>query len=146
MRISSKGRYALAALTALARSTDNQYVTISKLSQQLDISKIYLEQVFSILKRNGLLLSGKGAQGGYRLRRAPEEIPILDILLPLESLLFEQPEPTAGQSAPEIELALSQLIYQPLDDAVRQILSRVTLSDLIWAADEKQKGGYMYYI
>ncbi|MEI6102174.1 MAG: Rrf2 family transcriptional regulator, partial [Eubacteriales bacterium] len=81
MRISAKSRYALAAITYMA-IIDNkkECVTVISISEQLGISKIYLEQVFSLLKRAKLVVSIKGAQGGYRLAKPAVKIAIADVL------------------------------------------------------------------
>lgn len=81
MRISSKGRYAVAAMTELAGAWKrSESLTVLRISETLGISKIYLEQVFSLLKRAQLVNSIKGAQGGYQLAKPPEEITAADIL------------------------------------------------------------------
>ena len=68
MRISAKGRYALAAAISMARQYGTgEHITAISISEKLGISKIYLEQVFSLLKRAGLVNTVKGAQGGYAL-------------------------------------------------------------------------------
>ena len=68
MKISAKGRYGLAAMTYLARNyAAGTPITIVSISEKLGISKIYLEQVFSLLKRARLVNSIKGSQGGYQL-------------------------------------------------------------------------------
>lgn len=71
MRISTKGRYALAALIKIAENHGSgEYITIASISEKLGISKIYLEQVFSLLIIGGIVTSVKGAQGDCRhLRR-----------------------------------------------------------------------------
>ena len=77
MKFSSKGRYAIAALVYMAQKNGNEeQITILAISQALGISKIYLEQVFSMLKRADIVTSIKGAQGGYRLTNPPEEITV----------------------------------------------------------------------
>ena len=82
MKISAKGRYGLAAMTYLARNyASGSPVTIVSISEKLGISKIYLEQVFSLLKRARLVNSIKGSQGGYQLSRAPREITIHELEL-----------------------------------------------------------------
>ena len=74
MKISAKGRYGLAAMTCLARNfASGSPITIISISEKLGISKIYLEQVFSLLKRAQLVNSIKGSQGGYQLSREPRE-------------------------------------------------------------------------
>jgi len=148
MKLSSKSRYAIASMIEMAQTaTSQERVTVLSLSQRLDISKIFLEQVFSLLRRAGLVNSMKGAQGGYQLARAPEQISVYDILVETEMGLFEKPEPTVEQSAPGIEKAMQELLFQPLDTALGSTLKRVLLSDL---AEEAQRqstdGSFMYYL
>ena len=148
MKVSSKGRYALACMTRMAQSPNpSESVTVLALSQKLGISKIYLEQVFSLLKRGGLVTSIKGAQGGYLLSRAPEAISAYDVLLTTETALLEAAEDTVGSLAPGIEKALQSLLFTPLDVAVQEGLQGVSLLDLAQEADrEASGGGYMYYV
>ena len=85
MKISTKGRYALAAMISLAQQESIPGVeTLTALSGRLGLSKLYLEQVFSLLRRAELVLSVKGAQGGYRLARSAAEISLWDILEAIE--------------------------------------------------------------
>ena len=148
MKISAKGRYGLASMVELAQNYDRgEYMTIVSISQRLDISKIYLEQVFSLLKRAQLVISTKGAQGGYQLSRTPLEITVYDILKAIELTLFEKAEKTVPQSAPEIDGAMQERVFGPLDDQIRQTLSQIHLYDLVQQA-EKQKNdeNFMFYI
>ena len=90
MRISSKGRYALAAMALMAeRFQSGEFTTVISISEHFGISKIYLEQVFSLMKRAGLVASAKGAQGGYQLTRKPSEINVFEVLHAAELSLFE---------------------------------------------------------
>ena len=148
MRISAKGRYALAAVISMAQQYHNgEFITLISISEKLGISKIYLEQVFSLLKRGELVTSVKGAQGGYLLASSPGQISVLDVLTAVETGLFDKTEETVAQRAPEIEYAMRESAFQVLDDAVAASLSQVTLEDLVLAS-EKHKGddAAMYYI
>lgn len=148
MRISSKGRYAIAAMIEMALTASSQdRITLLSLSQRLDISKIFLEQVFSLLRRAGLVNSIKGAQGGYQLARSGTEITVYDILYATETALFEMPESTVETSSPAIESAMQKTIFQPAAEAFDTVLKKIPLSDLAeevqqWSAD----GEYMYYL
>ena len=145
MRISAKGRYGLAAMAYLAHSYNNGApVTIIRISEKLGISKIYLEQVFSLLKRAGLVHSLKGSQGGYQLSRRPGEISAYDILSAIELGLLEVPD-KAAEKMPVLDRALATRIYQPLDQAIHASLSSVTLEDILAAVDE-ENAAYMYFI
>ncbi len=148
MRISAKGRYALAATVSMAESHGNgEYTTVIRISEKLGISKIYLEQVFSLLKRGGIVHSVKGAQGGYQLARAPGQISVLDVLAAVELSLFEPAEETVSDKAPDIEAAMKLAAFDVLDGAVKRALGQITLSDLAAEAEKhKSEDGYMFYI
>jgi Rrf2 family protein len=121
--------------------------TVLSISEKLGISKIYLEQVFSLLKRGGLVSSVKGAQGGYQLSRPPRQITLRDILSAVEQTLFEKSEATVADSAPEIEKAMREAAFEKLEAALQGALREVTLLDLV-AESEKNKteSGLMFYI
>lgn len=146
MRISSKCRYGMAAMISIALS-DVECVTIISISEKLGISKIYLEQVFSLLKRAGLVNSIKGAQGGYQLAISPEKITVGEIMRASETSLFEHTENSVSEKAEEIDKALDVAVWSKLDEALALTLNDVTLSDLC-AEVKRQKHGndMMFYI
>ncbi len=148
MRISAKGRYALAAAICMAQQySGGEYITLISISERLGISKIYLEQVFSLLRRGGLVTSVKGAQGGYQLARAPRQITALDILTAVETSLFDLTEPTVSDKAPQIEQAMRFSAFDPLDRSVAETLSAVTLEELVNETERhKSEGAAMFYI
>ena len=148
MRISAKGRYALASAIHMAQQHHSgESITLISISERLGISKIYLEQVFSLLKRGELVTSVKGAQGGYLLSAAPGMISVMDVLTAVETGLFDITEDTVAERAPEIEFAMRESAFRVLDDAVAASLSQITLEDLVLAS-QKHKGddAAMYYI
>ena len=148
MRLSAKSRYALASTIHMAQNNNNnEYITLISISDKLNISKIYLEQVFSLLKRSGIVTSIKGSQGGYQLASDPKQISAYEILTAVETSLFEDTEETLTEEAPEVEGAMKSLIYNPLDEAVKSMLLSVTLSDLVAEADKnKPDHGFMFFI
>ncbi len=148
MRISAKARYALASMIHLGQNYNNgENVTVVSISERLGISKIYLEQVFSLLKRGSLVNSVKGAQGGYQLTRAPQKITVLEIMFAVEVSLFEQTETTVPEKAPEVDKAMVHLIFQSLDSVVRNRLQKITLADLVTEVEHsKSDQALMYFI
>ncbi|MDU5111754.1 MAG: Rrf2 family transcriptional regulator, partial [Clostridium sp.] len=84
MKISTKGRYGLRALIDLAINMESENVSIKAISERQSISERYLEQIFSLLRKAGIILGRKGAQGGYILGKEPKDLPIIDILKVLE--------------------------------------------------------------
>ena len=139
MRISVKGRYALAAVVEIARNAGSgENVAVINIAQTLGISKIYLEQVFTQLKKSGILLSVKGSKGGYQLSRPLSKITAWEVLSALEAALVERTEDTVGENAPEIESAMKELVFRPLDTIIMEFLSKVTVQDLL-DNSEKQR-------
>ena len=148
MRISSKTRYGLAAMISMAQNArQDEQITIISIAEKLGISKIYLEQVFSLLKREGLVISIKGAQGGYRLSTPPDTITAGQIIRAIEVSLFEKTERSVSDESISIDKAMNTLIWEPLDEVILQKLSTVTLRDLTDEVQKQQNGGnFMFYI
>lgn len=147
MRISAKGRYGLAAMAHLALNySGGTPITIISISEKMGISKIYLEQVFALLKRGGLVLSLKGSQGGYQLARPPKEITAYDILASIETAMMEPADKTVEQTQPRLESALQDMVFARLDGAVRAALSEVTLEDIMQNIESQSKEQLMYFI
>jgi Rrf2 family iron-sulfur cluster assembly transcriptional regulator len=80
MKLSTKGRYAMVALTDLAMADDGAVISLSDLSSRQDISLTYLEQLFVRLRRAGLVESVRGPGGGYKLARPATGIRVADVL------------------------------------------------------------------
>lgn len=145
MRISAKGRYALAAVIFMANHQhDAEPMTVSKVSTELNISKIYLEQVFALLKRGGFVKSVKGAQGGYWLNRKPEDISAYDIMHVAEGVLFEGAQDVVLESAPEIDRVIRDEIIGELDESIKVVLGRISIASL--AEKTRREPAHMYYI
>lgn len=148
MRISSKGRYALVAMIYMAEHFNcGKFITVISISEKFRISKIYLEQVFALLKKGGLVTSVKGSQGGYQISHSPDEITVYDILSAIENTLFEDAEETVAESSPAIEKTLRSYVFDTLDKSVIQSLNSVTLADLVKeTAQNTDEQSIMYYI
>lgn len=148
MRLSAKCRYALAATTYMAQQyKNNESITLIRISEHLGVSKIYLEQVFSLLRINKIVTSTKGAQGGYQLSRTPDQIPVYEIFSSVETSLFEKTEDTVKDKAPDIEYALVAQIFDPMQEHLQSPLQQLTLQDLVKKSQLYQnEHAYMYYI
>ena len=146
MKISAKGRYALVAMTHLAQSFNSDTpITIMSISNKFGISKIYLEQVFSILKHEKLVKSIKGSQGGYQLTRKPSEITVYNILSASESSLMEST--LSDSTFQELNKAIDNCVYFPLDKKIIEFLESVTLEDILNAlSKEMNTSSMMYFI
>ena len=79
MKLTSRGRYAVMALVDLARFNNINPVSLRDISLRQGISLDYLEQIFSKLKRNNIVKSIRGTQGGYILNKSPNDIKLTNI-------------------------------------------------------------------
>lgn len=85
MKITSKGRYGLIAMMELYKA--NGILKNREIAEKHEIPLKYLEQIINLLKKGGLLISIRGAEGGYKLARTGDEITIYEILETLEGNL-----------------------------------------------------------
>lgn len=148
MKISAKTRYGISALICLAREYNaTECTTVISLSEKLKISKMYLEQVFALLKRTEIVVSTKGSQGGYHLSRPPKEITIYEIFAAIETSMMEKTKPTVSDSDESIETAMHTVVFDRLDDTIRELLSDITLEDLLNESEKyNATDSYMYYL
>ena len=86
--ISSKTIYAIAALQELGSVEENRVLKIKDIATNANVPQNFLEQILLELKKQGLLLSVKGAHGGYKLARSLKDITLKDVVIVLESDIF----------------------------------------------------------
>lgn len=129
LSITSKSPYALRALTELGRSGGDAPVPIAELAKRRDIPVQFLEQLFAVLRRAGLLKSQRGVKGGYSFARDPTEITVLEVVELLDG--------TVG--------ADSDGIFADVALAARAVLAGSTVADVI-EREQREAGATMYYI
>ena len=131
MRLSKKSRYGLRALVELSVRSKNGQVSLNSIAERNGISLQYLEQVFAALKRAGLVKSIKGPQGGYLLERPANQISVLDIVKALEgSYELEDEEQSEAIECREIPLTIQELIIDPVNRKIHELLTGISLEDL----------------
>ncbi len=131
MRLSKKSRYGLRALVDLSVRSKNGQVSLNSIAERNGISLQYLEQVFAALKRAGLVKSIKGPQGGYLLERPANQISVLDIVKALEgSYELEDEEQSETIECKEIPLTIQELIIDPVNQKIHELLTGISLEDL----------------
>jgi Rrf2 family iron-sulfur cluster assembly transcriptional regulator len=79
MKLTTKVRYAVMALADIAKFDQNDPISLRDISLRQGLSLLYLEQIFLKLKKNNIVVSVRGTNGGYVLSKAPEEIKLTDI-------------------------------------------------------------------
>lgn len=133
MKLSTKGRYGLRALIDLAVHSEEEAVSIGSVSARQGISESYLEQLVGKMRRAGLVVSIRGAQGGYRLAKAAEEISVGDILRALEGSLdaVECPGLQEEQGCEEADFCVAKYVWQRINDSITDAVEGITLAQLV---------------
>jgi Rrf2 family transcriptional regulator, iron-sulfur cluster assembly transcription factor len=155
MKLSTKSRYGVRALFDIAYNSGNLPAQIQDISRRQNISPRYLEQIFQILKKAGILKSKRGPQGGYCLTRDPEEITIRDIVTATEGGL-ELVDCVAGKrkkkNACEIDgCCVTQPIWEEATALLLEYFAGLTLKTLCergtaMGMKKEQDARFMYYI
>lgn len=143
MKISTKGRYGLRALIDLAINMDSENVSIKAISERQNISERYLEQIFSLLRKAGIILGRKGAQGGYILGKNSSELTIIEILKVLEgdSIFIDINEKEEN----ELEDFINKNLWKDINVIIKDYFTSITLEDLV-DNYKKSKDTIIYYI
>ena len=143
MKISTKGRYGIRALIDLVVNSECGSVTLKAISERQEISERYLEQIFSLLRKSGLIIGRKGAQGGYILSKNPNEITVGEVLEALEgeSLLIDINEDEENC----MERFVNKIIWSEINKKINDYFDSITLECIV---DEyrKEKEEIIYYI
>lgn len=87
MQLSTKGRYAVMAMTELAGEPPDRAMTLAVIAERQQISRPYLEQLFARLRRQGLVRSVRGPGGGYRLSRPAAELTVAEVVTAVDEPL-----------------------------------------------------------
>ncbi len=133
MKLSTKGRYAMVALTDLALQAEGELTSLSELSRRQNVSLPYLEQLFVKLRRAELVVSVRGPGGGYRLARRASEIRISDVLAAVDesvSALETGAGAKGGLSGTRAQ-SLNNRLWEGLSAHVYVFLHQTRLSDVV---------------
>ncbi len=144
MKISTKGRYALRMLIDLAEHKESGYISLKDVAKRQQISKKYLEQIIPIFNHTGMLLTNRGAQGGYKLARTPDKYTIAEILRLTEGSLA--PVACLDQEPNECERSAECVtlpIWQGLYDVIKEYLEGITLQDILDQEQSRRGNDYV---
>lgn len=129
MKISTKGRYGLRAMLDLAVNSNGGHVSLYNIAERQNISVNYLEQVFSALRKSGLVISIKGAQGGYKLAANPMNIKVGDILKSLEGCLSVVSADSENET--DMQQCITKCVWNKINKSIDDVVNSITLQDLI---------------
>ena len=129
LSITTKSPYAIRALAELARTGGAGPVPIGELARRRDVPVQFLEQLFAVLRRAGILRSQRGVKGGYAFAREPGEVTVLEVVELLDGRLAAEAEGIFAQAAA----------------AARAVLAKTTILDVV-DRENQAAGATMYYI
>jgi Rrf2 family protein len=127
--ITSKSPYAVLALAELGRSAGPEPVPIGELARRREVPVQFLEQLFAVLRRAGIVSSQRGVKGGYRFAREPASVTVLEIVELLDGPLGRD----------------SQGVFADAAEAARRVLAETTIADVI-ERETREAGASMYHI
>jgi Rrf2 family cysteine metabolism transcriptional repressor len=127
--ITSKSPYAVLALAELGRSASEGPVPIGELARRREVPVQFLEQLFAVLRRAGVLTSQRGVKGGYRFARDPATVSVLEVVELLDGPL--------GRDA--------QGVFADAAAAAREVLERTTIADVV-EREAREAGASIYHI
>ena len=130
MRISAKADYAVRATVELAAAPDERPVKAERIATAQDIPLNFLENILGELRHAGIVRSHRGAEGGFRLAKPPEQLAIADVIRavegPLASIRGGPPEdtvyPSASEALPKVWIAVRA--------SLRRVVEHVTVADV----------------
>ena len=134
MKLSTKGRYGVAAMFDLAMHYGQGPISLRSIAKRQLISEQYLEQLIGALRKAGYVKSIRGAQGGYALVKDPSKISVGDVIeamegpiTPVDCLLEEA---NGKISCNRVEICMTRGVLLRVRDSITSVLDSVTLADL----------------
>lgn len=134
--VSTKGEYGLTAVLILSRQTDKELLQTKEIAKAGDIPQNYLEQILVVLKKAGLVISIRGAKGGYKLAKSPSSITVFDVLESLECCFAQKDSNT--------ERNILQPFWEDTQNKIENIF-QISISELDEFL-EKDSSNLLYYI
>jgi Rrf2 family transcriptional regulator, cysteine metabolism repressor len=127
--ITSKSPYAVAALAELARTGGSDPIPIGELARRREVPVQFLEQLFAVLRRAGIISSQRGVKGGYRFAREPARVTVLEVVELLDGPLGRNTQGAFADAA----------------EAARRVLAETTIADVV-ERERREAGASMYHI
>ncbi|MCC3867188.1 MULTISPECIES: RrF2 family transcriptional regulator [Terrisporobacter] len=131
MKLSTKGKYGLKAIFELSLHVNEGPMPLNMIASKQKIPEQYLEQIFSTLKKSKLITSVRGAQGGYLLNKAPDEVTVGDVLAILEGpVALSQCIIDEGVCENSNDCS-TKLVWEKLKKGIEDVLNSITLQDMV---------------
>lgn len=130
MKLTTKGRYAVTAMLDLALHGDEGPVSLAEISARQEISLSYLEQLFSKLRRHGLVASTRGPGGGYSVARELNEVAVSEIIVAVNESV-DATQCAGKENCHSNGRCLTHDLWEGLSAQIEEFLSSVSLQDMI---------------
>lgn len=130
MRLNAKGRYAVTAILDVALNGEPGPVALANIAERQGISRSYLEQLFSHLRRAGLVASVRGPGGGYRLARDESEISIAEVIAAVDESV-DATRCGGRENCQDNQPCLTHGLWDGLGREIERYLGRVSLADVL---------------
>jgi Rrf2 family iron-sulfur cluster assembly transcriptional regulator len=130
MRLTTKGRFAVTAMLDLALNESGRPVTLTTISERQDISLSYLEQLFSRLRKNGLVKSVRGPGGGYRMALDPKDVSVSDIIRAVDEQI-DATQCGGNENCQDERRCMTHDLWTALNYKILEYLESVTLAQLV---------------
>jgi Rrf2 family iron-sulfur cluster assembly transcriptional regulator len=138
MKLSNKGRYAVMALADLAKFNTNKPISLRDISLRQGISLLYLEQIFLKLKKNKIVVSARGMNGGYNLNKDASEIKISEVLNAVDEKVKTigcTKESKKGCNGKSVK-CITHNLWDELELHINDFFNKKNLGDLIKGRNE----------
>ncbi len=139
MKLSNRSQYGVRALFDIAYYGEGQTVQIHEISKRQGIPRRFLEQIFFVLKKAGMIDSTRGPKGGYSLHRPPKEVCVGDIIRVLEGPIEPVPCSTMeadGSACHYINKCVTRMVWEEAGNLLTEYFDSITLEDLCLRANE----------
>lgn len=141
MRLSTRGHYGLKAMFDLALNYGPDPIPLKNVAERQNISEHYLERLIATLRKNGLVTSVRGAQGGYILARPPSEINVGDIIRVLEGPIapLECVSEVDPSQCDQSDFCITRLVWARVRDCIAGVLDSISLADMCRESKELEQ-------
>jgi Rrf2 family protein len=145
MELSSRLEYALVALLEIAKyQAQGKPLKVNEIAASQSLPERYLDQIFTSLKRQGIISSQRGMKGGYLLAKELWQITLLDVVIAIEG----------GGNQKKVDLTIFNTVektvivqtFDEIKESVDGILKNYTLQDLVKTLETQRQNSPMYYI
>lgn len=138
MRLTTKGRFAVTAILDLALNESEKPVTLADISERQSISLSYLEQLFSRMRREGIVKSVRGPGGGYYLAKKQQDITVKSIITAVDEEI-DATQCSGKENCHEGERCITHDLWASINTKILDYLESLTLAHLVEAQSKDVK-------